>query len=187
MRPRSDAVTSFWLTGAASAPEATMTREPGSPMATASPATDPRSARTRLTQTWTRFVPPALTLQLVRFGVIGVASTIAHAALFLALRPALGSQIGNFTALLICAVLNTAANRRFTFGVRGRHGLFGQHGQALILFLVTWAMTGAALAVYARISPDSSAVAEAMVLLLANAVATLVRFTVLRRWIFRAS
>lgn len=182
MRSRSDAATSFWLGGSTSAPDATISRDTAAP-----DSAGPWSARARIARIWGRFVPPALTLQLIRFGLIGVASTIAHAGLFLALRPALGSQIGNFTALLICAVLNTAANRRFTFGVRGRNGLAGHHGQALVLFLVTWAMTGAALAVFARTSPESGAVAEATVILLANGVATLIRFTVLRRWIFRAA
>ena len=34
-----------------------------------------------------------------------------------------GAQLANLTALMLTAVANTAANRRLTFGVRGRGAL----------------------------------------------------------------
>ena len=56
--------------------------------------------------------PPqtALLHQLVRFAVVGVASTLAFALIFLALRGPMGAQAANFSALLITAIANTAAN-----------------------------------------------------------------------------
>ena len=64
--------------------------------------------------------PESLFRQAIRFGVIGVLSTVAYLLLFLMFRAPLGAQAANFTALLLTAIANTAVNRRFTFGVRGR-------------------------------------------------------------------
>jgi len=48
--------------------------------------------------------------QVVRFAGIGVVSTLAYIVLFAALRNALAPQAANALALLVTAVLNTAAN-----------------------------------------------------------------------------
>ena len=61
--------------------------------------------------------------RIFRFMGVGVASTIAYALLYLALRGSLGAGGANAVALALTAVANTAANRRLTFGVRGRAGL----------------------------------------------------------------
>ena len=47
-------------------------------------------------------------------------STLAYLLLYVLLRAPLGAQAANCVALLLTAVANTAANRRLTFGVRGR-------------------------------------------------------------------
>ena len=73
-------------------------------------------------------------LQLARFAAIGVASTVANLVLFLALRGLMGAIAANLLALLICAVANTAANRRFTFGVRGRERAATHQFQGLVVF-----------------------------------------------------
>src|SRR5271165_3699655 len=57
--------------------------------------------------------------QAVRFAVIGVACTLAYLLLFLLLHDPLGAQSANLMALLVTAIANTAADRRFTFGMRG--------------------------------------------------------------------
>ena len=61
--------------------------------------------------------------QLVSFALIGAASTLAYAVLYLALRQAMPAQAANALSLLLTAVANTAANRRLTFGVRGAGGV----------------------------------------------------------------
>ena len=65
----------------------------------------------------------ALTGPVARFMAVGVLSTLAYALLFLLLRGPLGADGANIAALAITGVGNTAANRRLTFGVRGRKGL----------------------------------------------------------------
>src|SRR3977135_2629683 len=68
-------------------------------------------------------VPQGMVGQMVRFGIVGIGSTLAFALLYLLLHPAMGAQAANLTALLLTAIANTAANRAFTFGIRGRTGV----------------------------------------------------------------
>ncbi len=64
--------------------------------------------------------PPSFFGQVVRFGAVGVLSTAAYALLYLLFSAVMTGFVANFLALLVTAIANTAANRRFTFGVRGR-------------------------------------------------------------------
>ena len=75
---------------------------------------------------------------LTRFVGIGAVSTLVYALLFLALAAPLGSVLASAAALAITAVANTAANRRLTFGVRGREGLARQHLAGLVVFMLGW-------------------------------------------------
>ncbi|MFJ8895632.1 glycosyltransferase [Leifsonia sp. NPDC102414] len=131
--------------------------------------------------------PPSFFGQVVRFGVVGVLSTAAYAVLYLLLQGLIPAQLANFAALLITTIANTGANRRFTFGVRGRSGAVRHQFQGLIVFGVAWGMTAGSLAVLHLSAPGAGARAELIVLTVANLVATLVRFVLLRLWVFRAS
>jgi putative flippase GtrA len=117
--------------------------------------------------------------QLIRFAAVGVASTAAYALLYLLMRPMLGAFVANALALLLTAVANTAANRRLTFGVRGSSGVFGDHAVGLLAFAAGLALTTSALAGLHAIS-DPTRSTELIVLVAANALATLLRFVVLR-------
>ncbi len=77
--------------------------------------------------------PRSLLNQSVRFAAIGILSTLAYLALFPALRP-VGAQGANLAALLLTAIANTAANRRFTFGIRGRVNAGRHQFEGLIVF-----------------------------------------------------
>ncbi len=133
-------------------------------------------------------VPPSdvqatLTRQLVRFAAIGAFSTLAYLAIFLLSRPALGAQEANFVALLLTAVGNTAANRRLTFGVRGPRRRGRHHVGGLAVFALGLGLTSGSLAaLHAWAQP--SYVMELLVLVAANLAATLLRFLLLRRWVF---
>ncbi|WP_082399348.1 glycosyltransferase [Gordonia phthalatica] len=128
-------------------------------------------------------VPYGMVGQLVRFCAVGVASTLAFALLFLLLRP-LGAQAANFLALAITAVLNTAADRRFTFGVRGAEGRARHHLFGWGVFLFGWAVTAGSLFALHRWQPDASHAVELAVLVVSNLIATATRFVGLR-WVFR--
>jgi putative flippase GtrA len=119
-----------------------------------------------------------------RFVGIGILSTLAHALLFLALRGALGPGAANAAALAITAVANTAANRRFTFGVRGREALVRHQLQGLGVFVLALGMTSCALGLLRLIDPDPARGVELAVLISANLCATVMRYLALR-WVFR--
>jgi putative flippase GtrA len=139
----------------------------------------------RLARSWGRApVPPNLPRQLGRFAGVGVASTVAYLLLFLALRTVLGAQPANLVALLVTAVANTAANRRLTFGVTGRPGVARHQVQGLVVFALGLALTSGSLALLPATSP---LLLELSVLVLANLGATVLRFLLLRAWVFRSA
>ena len=119
-----------------------------------------------------------------RFLAIGVASTLAYAALFLALRGWLGAGAANALALAITAVANTQANRHFTFRIRGRAGLMRQQAAGALVYVVALGLTDGALGVLARVDPHHSRALEVAVLVTASAFATVSRYFALRSWVF---
>ncbi|MEU6715260.1 bifunctional glycosyltransferase family 2/GtrA family protein [Nonomuraea sp. NPDC046802] len=126
-------------------------------------------------------LPKGMARQLPRFAIVGVFSTLAYLALFSMLRQAISPQAANAIALLVTAVANTAANRRFTFGVKGPDGVVRHQFEGLIAFLVGLTLTSGSLALL----PDGvSHGAELVAVIIANASATLVRFMLLRVWVF---
>ncbi len=127
---------------------------------------------------------PAMLRQLVRFAVVGIASTVAYALLYLTLQGGLGAQGANAVALLLTAIGNTAANRAFTFGVRGRRDAARHQLQGLLVFAFGLALTSGSLAALHRFAPGTSPHLELAFLVGANFVATLTRFIGLR-WVFR--
>jgi putative flippase GtrA len=122
--------------------------------------------------------------QLLHFGIIGAVSTAAYMALYLGARQLMPAVWANALALLITAVANTAANRRLTFGVSGskdalRHQLEGGMAFAIGLALTTGAVAGLHL-----LAPNASHGIELAVLVGANAAATIIRFVLMRLWVF---
>jgi putative flippase GtrA len=139
---------------------------------------------TTLTRLPERSMPSGLTGQVTRFAAIGVASTVAYLALFVALRGLLGAQPANLLALLLTAVANTATNRRLTFGVTGRAGAGRSHMQGLLVFALALALTSGSLGLLHTLDPHPSRLIELTALVSANAAATTLRFLLLRRWVF---
>jgi putative flippase GtrA len=121
---------------------------------------------------------------LPRFLAIGVASTLAYALLFLALRGSLGSIAANALALGLTAVANTQANRRLAFGVRGREGLARQHAAGALIYLLALGLTDGALAVLRSLDSHPARLVEVAVLVTASLVATGWRYVALRTWVF---
>jgi len=129
-------------------------------------------------------VPAGLLRQLLRFGAVGIASTLAYLLLFLALRTGIGAQAANLVALLSTAVANTAVNRRFTFGVRGRDGAGRHQFEGLVVFAVALCLTSGALGLL-HLLAEPGGTAEVATVVGANLAATGVRFLLLRNWVFR--
>ena len=129
-------------------------------------------------------VPRGMVGQLLRFAAVGVASTLAYFALYVLVRP-LGAQAANLVALLITAVANTAANRRFTFGISGSAGALRHHLGGLTAFGLALGLTSGSLWLLLAAWPTAGGLVEAAALVVANAVATLGRFLALRLMMHR--
>lgn len=128
--------------------------------------------------------PGSLLRQTVRFASVGIASTIAYLLLFMALHGMVGAQAANLIALLVTAIGNTAANRRFTFGVAGTKRVARHHFEGLIVFGIALAITSGSLALLHHFAPEPGRYVDATVLVVANLLATAARFVLLRGWVF---
>ncbi len=128
-------------------------------------------------------VSPSFARQAVRFAGVGLLSTLAYLVLFLLFRAPMGAQAANLVALLITAIANTAANRRFTFGVRGG-GVAKHQLQGLAVFGLGLIVTSGALLALSTFATNPSRLLEISVLIGANLVATLLRFVLMREWVF---
>ncbi|HEV8636149.1 MAG TPA: bifunctional glycosyltransferase family 2/GtrA family protein [Chloroflexota bacterium] len=118
-----------------------------------------------------------------RFAAIGVVSTVAYAGLYALLRGVASAPLANAVALTATAVGNTAANRRLTFGVRGRGSLGRHHLAGLVAHGVALSITTPAAALLAVLAPQAGRPVELAVLIAANTLATVARFVLLRSWI----
>ncbi|MGH2906792.1 MAG: glycosyltransferase [Solirubrobacterales bacterium] len=125
-----------------------------------------------------------LSSRVASFVAIGMVSTLAYALIFLLLRLAMGAGAANAAALALTAVGNTAANRRFTFGVRGRERLLRQHAMGAVVFVTTLLLTTASLAALDAAYPGAPRLIELAVLIAASVAATALRFVALHAWVF---
>jgi len=124
--------------------------------------------------------------QLLRFAGVGVLTTLGYLFLFVAWRPMLGAFWANAVAMAIATLFNTAVHRelsRSNDGQTRRGRLFAVAGG---LYLCSLALTSLGLVVAQWLAPGAL-VAELLAITVANAVATVFRFAVLRAWIFRPS
>jgi putative flippase GtrA len=128
---------------------------------------------------------PGFTTQVFRFVAVGVLSTLAYLALYVVLRAGMPAQVANATALLVTALANTSLNRRYTFAVRGGAGALRHQAMGLAVFGLALLLTAGSLAALRALVPDPGRLAEVAVLVLANLAATLLRFILLRNWVFR--
>jgi putative flippase GtrA len=127
----------------------------------------------------------AMAIPVARFVAIGGVSTLAYALLFLVLAGAVGSAVASAVALAVTAIGNTAANRRLTFGIRGRDGLARQQAAGFLLFVLALGLTNGALSVLHDLDAHAPHLLEAAVLVLATLAATVTRYVALSSWVFR--
>ena len=126
--------------------------------------------------------------QVYRFAVVGALSTVVHLGLFAVLAGAgVAAQAANLVALALATAANTAANRRWTFGVRGVDGAARHQLQGYVLFALTWLLTAAGLWLVDRFAPGAGTAARTVALAVMTGAAAAVRFVAMRTWMFRAS
>ena len=113
----------------------------------------------------------------------GVVTTGLQALLFLAFRPEIGAQWANLVALAITTVGNTEFHRRVTFADRtSRAGK--RHLQDLVTFAFYAGYGSLVLAALDAVVTHPSAGQQTAALLAASFVGGVVRFAVLRWWVF---
>ncbi|WP_037573602.1 bifunctional glycosyltransferase family 2/GtrA family protein [Phaeacidiphilus oryzae] len=122
--------------------------------------------------------------QLPAFVAVGVLSTLAYLVLYLLLRQISPAWLANAVSLFLCAIANTAANRRFTFGITGTKDALRHQLEGLIAFLIGLVVSEAALAVVHASVHRPGRLVDLGTLFGANALSTVVRFLLMRVWIF---
>jgi putative flippase GtrA len=130
-------------------------------------------------------VPVGLGRQLARFILVGILSTAAYLLLYALLRNGVDQQVANLIALLVTAVANTAVNRRVTFGIRGGATVVRHQLQGLVIFGIGLGLTSGSLALLGWSDPAASRLTEVAVLVIANLIATVIRFVLFRSWLAR--
>lgn len=123
--------------------------------------------------------------QLIRFTGVGIVCTATSLAVYALLRPWIGPQPANAAALIITSVMNTALNRRLTFKITDQRRKAHDHLNGLVLIVVALVITGGSLGVLHWLRPDATVADELWTTTLSGFLATAVRFTMLRHWIFR--
>ena len=131
--------------------------------------------------------PAEVASQVARFVTVGAASTAAYVLLYLLFRGAMTAQAANAASLLVTAIANTAVNRRFTFGIRGRAHAARHQARGLIAFGIGLAVTSGALAALHAATAQPGRAAEVAALIAANLAATVIRFALYRGWVFRGA
>jgi putative flippase GtrA len=124
---------------------------------------------------------------LARFAAIGLVSTVAYAGIYLALRQVMPAAAANAVGLLITAVANTAANRRFTFGVGGRAHAVRHQLRGLLAFGAGLALTTGALIILSVADRKAGSSTELAVVIAASIAATLLRFGLFSNWVFEGN
>ena len=130
---------------------------------------------------------PGLGGQVGRFAAIGLVSTLAYIVLYSLVRSVEPAPLANALALITTTLGNTAANRRLTFGVRGRTDLVRDHLAGLAGLAVALVITTSAVGLLDLTVSRPGRTVELAVLVVANAIATVCRFGLLRVLIARGS
>ncbi len=122
--------------------------------------------------------------QILHFIDVGIISTVLYATIFLFGSQVVSAVTANIIALLLSTVANTALNRSHTFGVRSPHRRATSQLKGLAAFGLCLAFTTAGLEVADGFTGAWANLGTLAVLTVANLAATVVRFVLMRTWVF---
>lgn len=131
-------------------------------------------------------VPHSTRRQLILFVAIGGLNTVLYFGLYNALRLVLYPYAANTLAVTGSILFSFWANRRFTFQFAGAERGVRQLVLFATIFLVTLAVSSAALAILFAMVDDPSRLQENAFLIGSSAALTVIRFELMRRWVFVA-
>ncbi len=121
------------------------------------------------------------------FALIGVGTSVVHLGLFALLRAGFPAQASNAVALAIATVVNTSANRRWTFGVTGRAGAGWHQVQGFLVFGLTLVMTSGGLWLLHTLWPGPPRWIEIGTIAVATVSSTAVKYLLMKSWMFGRS
>ncbi len=127
----------------------------------------------------------ALLVQIRGFAVVAIICTAISMTLFASLRPWLGTQWANTVSLVLCSVLNTSLNRRFSFGISSPALWWRDQLRGVGVMALALALTSGSLWVLHQLVVNPPISTELAVIVLGNVASALTRFLLLRYWIFR--
>ena len=122
--------------------------------------------------------------KLVSFAIIGVICTVAFALIYSALRQFTGPLASNVGAFSSTIGLNFLANRHLTFR-RHRGKLLTQAAGYGAVYVVGLGASSAALWAALDVFRHPAGVEELLLALGSGVLATVVRYLMLNRWVFR--
>lgn len=123
-------------------------------------------------------------VKFVKFSVIGALSALCFVVIYVALREVWPPAAANLIGLLGAVVLNTEANRRWTFE-RSQLPWIRMHLKGAALILVAYVFTTGAVLLLRAVYPEADRLAEATVVVFANAAMAVFRFVGLDLWALR--
>jgi putative flippase GtrA len=126
---------------------------------------------------------PASTHPIAWYVVAGAVTTGLQEVLFLAARPLLGSVAANVVAIAVTTLANTEFHRRVTFA-HMRTSALRLHLQSLGSFAFYAGYGSVVLVTLQAVVDSPSATLEAVVLAATSAFGGILRFVILRWWVF---
>jgi putative flippase GtrA len=127
--------------------------------------------------------PPAEHHPAVWYVVAGVLTTALQELLFLGVRPLTGALIANVVAIALTTIGNTEFHRRVTFAGAPASPL-RLHLQSAGTFTFYASYGSLVLVSLHLFTPDPSATLQAITLAVASGLGGIVRFALLRWWVF---
>ena len=121
--------------------------------------------------------------QLARYTVVGALGTAVSTVLYLVFRTWWDAIPANLAAIVLSTIASTEANRRFTFGgaVVDRAREYMQNTGTVAFYAF---YSSAVLLLLDQVVVDATALQESLVVAGASVVGGLLRFVVLRNWVF---
>ena len=118
--------------------------------------------------------------QILHFVDVGIVCTIVYSLAFLLLGHLMPVAVGNLLALLVSAVLNTALNRRYSFGAQNPRHMLSHHAKGIAVFALCWLFTSTAI----WLTAGQPTIWVLVAVTGANVFATVVRFALAKVWVF---